>query len=365
MKTKANEQASKPTRLSEQEIETLVAVLQEQGATFEQRMSDRKKKNQEKQSRGKKLKKDDGDDPRDEGDPTIFGEKKDGSQVTAELRAVCWLWNTTLPEHLNPFGNDGDRSIPDTWPGDALTKCRQWHGIDLGFDLQGNVPINIKYDIKNYVGNSSFCGVVGRGFITDTWYKEPVILQDQRGTYVEVKSLQAARLGVYIPDIEVGHDYEGADNFFGILFNHFLEEIVEYMGEETYTGTDSDVPKIYDFIRLKLYTDGHAVGEYVADVAGYGFEDAASIIETPIGYSWVPEHHLYLDDSLVKSIVPASSDGYEEWVKWIDSWLPAEVAAHTLFAEALIYWCRNATSEQKAAYANTFKTKYPEYFVSG
>lgn len=285
--------------------------------------------------------------------------------ISVRLRTVAWLWDALVP--LNVFGTDGPKNVPNTWPGDRHRECRQWHGIDLAFEKEGNVIVrnSIKVVTQEYVGVTSMCGILGKASITDRFVSEPRIAVDDGGEYVEVKSLLGSRLGAYIPDLDVGVAAGSVmeAGWLGSIHQHIIEEMIEDQAEERYLGTNSWVAKIYDFVRLKVYFDGRSEGTFVSKTPGNGFQTTEEIIDEEISYSWMPEHHLYLNDQHVDAKVPQSSDGWDEMVNWIDSWRPFDVMAFVVLNDAINYWCRNASLEDKLAVAQKFKDKHPNYYV--
>lgn len=285
------------------------------------------------------------------------------AEVGARLRAVAWLWDTTVP--LNAFGTDGPKNVPATWPGDRLRRCRLWHGIDMSFETLGKtiVKSSVTVDTPEYVGVTRMCDILGKATTTDRFVSEPRIEVDAGGEFVEVKALLGARLGAYIPDLDVGVATVMPKYPLGPLVQHVIEEMIEDQAEEQYLGTNSWVAKIYNFVKLKVYYDGRQEGTFVSRTPGNGFQTTGEIVAEEIGFSWIPEHHLYLNDQHVDEAIAQSTDGWDETVKWIDSWRPYDVMAFVVLNDAINYWCRNASLEDKMATAQKFREEHPNYYV--
>lgn len=295
----------------------------------------------------------------------------DNTTYSASVRCVSFLWDSTLIG--NPFGTDGPKRVPRTWPGDTFTRCRQWHGIDLSIqvDNQGRFlrETIIVPGTRHYVGNTVYCGVVGRGNVTDQFVSAPTFGNDARGNYVEVRSLLGSRLGVLIPDIDVGLEATfGLDlpllRYLGVIVQQAIEEAAEDLSEETYTGTNKSYPRIFSYILLRIYEDGTTDGRFVSDTGGNGFLTQDEIITGQIGYSLIPEHHLYLNGRLTQTKELTISDRYEKAIAWIDTYFPYEEFAFLAVNDALIEWCKNATDREKRQLASDFKSKFPDYYVS-
>ncbi|ETW97875.1 MAG: hypothetical protein ETSY1_20960 [Candidatus Entotheonella factor] len=308
---------------------------------------------------------DDGETPPDE-PPVLHGEPVviTGS-VQASMRAISWLWDTTVPG--NPFGTDGPKRVPKTWPGDKLRQCRQWHGIDLSCNVKDGAFVRdtLLVSTPAYIGVTSTCGILGKATTTDRHITEPVWGRDEDGEYVEVKSLLGSRLGAFIPDIDVGQPsvlpLKGAG--IGVLVQHLIEELIEQIAEEGYIGYDSTVAKIYSYIVLRLYANGTVISGFNSLKGGNGFQTTEEILADGLSHSFMPEHHIYLDGDYLTGITPKSSDGYPETVQWIDSWRPYDVMAFFGLSAALKDWCKTVPLEEKKKIAEAFKKAHPDVFV--
>jgi hypothetical protein len=217
----------------------------------------------------------------------------------------------------------------------------------------------------DYVGVSEFCGVLGKATVTDRFVSEPRFGSDARGEYVEVRSLLGSRLGAFIPDIDVGVSsvFPFGGLGFGLALQQFIEEVTEDLSEEGYTGTNTSYPKIFSYIKLRVYADGGKDGEFVSNTAGNGFLDQDEIVKGEIGYSWIPEHYLYLDDRLVDNVEIGLSDSYERTIAWIDTNLPYEEFAFLAVQVALNEFCASATQQQRDQLARDFAEQFPDYFA--
>lgn len=283
-----------------------------------------------------------------------------GKTVKGELRAISYLWKTTVVG--NRFGTDGPQpNVPTTWLSDHLRRCRQWHGVNLSvtFRPDGSVdPQGILLDELSYSGKTETCGIVGKTTVTDRHVTEPKIDSDGHGPYVEVKTLLGTRLGAFIPDIEVdalGHTWHQ-------LADEAVAEAVEATSENQYLGTNNWAPKIFTYAKLKVYVD-RTVGDWVSAARGNGFLTQQEIIEKQVGTSWLPEHHLYVDSKLTKSLTPTSVNHRDELEKWVDSDRPFDVFAFNALTAALEAWDRDTAPLKKREVAADFKKRYPDYYI--
>ena len=289
------------------------------------------------------------------------------TRVSASLRAVSWLWDGLVP--LNPFGTDGPKLLPQRWPGDGLRKCRQWHGVDLGCDVKDGrfVRATLSVATPSYVGVTSVCGILGKAAVTDRHVTEPVFGEEEGVEFVEVKALLGSRLGAFIPDLDVGVSASVLKALLTLggtlLYQHLVEEFIEQVSEEGYLGFTSAVAKIYSQVILRLYADGTEVAGFVSLKGGNGFQTTAEILADQLSHSFMPEHHVYLDDQYLTGIAPKSSDGYPETIAWIDSWRPYDAFAFFALSASILAWCRDTPLADKKAAAEDFKKRFPDHFV--
>lgn len=283
--------------------------------------------------------------------------------VKASLRAVSYLWDTTVPN--NPFKTDGSvANVPSTWPGDDLVQCRQWQGVDLSatFLANGNVdPASVKLRALSYSGDTDTCGLIGKTTVTDRHVTHPRIGSDGGTSYVEVKTLLGTRLGAFIPDIDVKlpnllPSVPGSE-----LVKHLMEKAVEKMVEKRYLGNDPLTPKIYTYARLRLSKAG-AQGTWVSDQRGSGFVLHPLIIARQLGSSFIPEHHLYVNGALVSS-QSLASPSRDDLLKWIDSPLPADELGFAAISAALKRWAKDTPPKEKTKWAQAFARAFPDYWV--
>jgi hypothetical protein len=230
------------------------------------------------------------------------------------------------------------------------------------FRSDGSVdPNGIVLDELSYSGMTETCGMIGKTTVTDRHVTEPYIGKDPGGAFVQVKTLLGTRLGAFIPDIDVGLPAISPE-VSAILAQQIIEEIIEQTSEEQYLGTNSWAPKIFTYARLKLYADG-IIGDWVSDTRGNGFLSQKEIIESQAAASWIPEHHLYVNGNLRKSLTPTSIDHRDELEKWVDSNRPFDVFAFVALTEALEAWDRDTPPKEKQRTAADFKARYPDYYI--
>jgi hypothetical protein len=295
--------------------------------------------------------------------PKRGGKTAEAKAVTASLRAVSYLWDSTVPD--NPFKTDGKvANVPSTWPGDDLVHCRQWQGVDLTATFLPNGTVDsasIKLRALSYSGTTDTCGLIGKTTVTDRHVTEPRIGGQGASNYVEVKTLLGTRLGAFIPDIEPAlssglPQVPGAD-----LVQHLMETAVLKMVEGRYLGTDSMTPKIFTYARLRL-SKFAVKGDWVSDQRGSGFVSQASIVERQLGSSWIPEHHLYVNGALQggRSLASPSTD---DLLKWIDSPLPGDAFGFQAISAALKKWDKDTARSEKVRWTRAFARTFPDYFI--
>jgi hypothetical protein len=303
--------------------------------------------------------------------------------VEASLRCVSWLWQETFQP--NPFGTDGPKTLLPQWPGDSLKNCRQWHGIDVAFENQvepGTEIFTIKRDSivvssPDYVGITEYCSIKGRGYMVDRFNPEHGasnyrIGSNPRGEYIEIQSMMSSRLGVLLPDVDIGMSHTtnpggtSTNNplaYINAFFLHFVEEGAEYYTANEFTGSNNNFPKIYSNILLRIFADGYREGLFVSDTGGNGFKTMDEIIANQIGFSWIPEHHLYLDGAWITGKEVNHPNKSKRLTDWIDTNWPYEAFGFSVVNQNLIEWCQNASAQDKKALSEKFKADYPGYFV--
>ena len=286
------------------------------------------------------------------------------SERTAKLRVVSYLWSTTVPD--NPFATDGPTpAVPQTWPGDDLHVCRQWHGLDLSAQFGRNGKVvrdSVRLREPSYCGFTESCGFIGKTTVTDRHVTEPRIGESSIGEYVEARTLLGNRLGAFVPDLAV----DGTLSDFGL---GEIDEIIEQISEEGYLGTNGMAPKIFTYAYVRLYARSSSAG-WVSDRRASGFVDQKDIIAGQFGSSWIPEHHLYLDGKLrpSDSRVPTSPEHKQEIEAWLTSpsWYrlkAMDVYAFKALSASMIKWAEETPDKEKLKVAEDFKKRFPDYYI--
>ena len=239
------------------------------------------------------------------------------------------------------------------------------------------VPESVEAEFDEFVGVSSYCGIKGQAvtiYRDKNKRKEPKIKTDSNGReYVEVKSLLASRVSAYIPDLDVGITDQEAQDMMGRTmgwseyFGTFVvEELLEQLAEQSFTGLDSNIPFIFTYFYLRLYADGTVDAGFPVREAASGFVTKGEITNQTTGsFSAAPEHHIYINGALDEEYIP---DPRSFLITWLEHpYIPTilGLGGFVLMSDALLDWCENASEQDIDGLAELFEEdeEASEYYI--